>query len=168
MQINDDTICVVSFPEVSIYDFYKTREEAEAAIPVIKASDLKDAEQYERNALEYEHRVPGYWKGQAEKYRNRTQRVMTLKEFEQAESDKYLSMPLERISKEKWYEMLEVLPPVKWGHRDGFESFFMSEFMTGTYTNQYAKNELGYFQKIVDIKRPETWIKLAMIESAVS
>jgi hypothetical protein len=66
----------------------------------------------------------------------------------------------QEVTKERYWEMLEVLPPMNWGTRNGIESFFMSEFNTGTYTDQYAQYHDKYYTKGVDYCDSSTWISL--------
>lgn len=42
--------------------------------------------------------------------------------------------PLERIDEDRWDEMLNVLPPLKWRHSGTSQSFMLSEFTAGNVT----------------------------------
>lgn len=42
--------------------------------------------------------------------------------------------PLEQIDRERWEEMLNVLPPLKWRHKGTGQSFMLSEFTSGNIT----------------------------------
>jgi hypothetical protein len=68
-------------------------------------------------------------------------------EFEtasQAQEDRH-KRPVIEITKEKYWEMLEVLPPMGWVQRGGCESFKMSEMHSGIITDIYAKIGDRYF-----------------------
>jgi len=58
-----------------------------------------------------------------------------------------------RITKEKYFEMLEILPPVKWNTINGVEMFAMSEYMESTYTEHYAIYKNKYYCAIRDITK---------------
>lgn len=68
----------------------------------------------------------------------------------------YLNQPVQEITRETFWEMLEVLPPMNWVGGDGFERFNMVERMTGSITSQYARLGDRYFTKYVDLTKPET------------
>jgi len=94
--------------------------------------------------------------------------VMTFDEFFEVKKSIMLDNKITAISEEDYYDMLEVLPPLRWGNNKGVQSFFMSEFTSGSYTNQYAKggteDEPKYFCKQVDYNDYKTWIKLEEVK----
>lgn len=53
--------------------------------------------------------------------------------------------PWVEISKETWWDMLEVLPPEKWQTVGGVEMFRMSEYTCGNITGHYARIGERYF-----------------------
>lgn len=67
------------------------------------------------------------------------------------------------ITKERYFDMLEILPPVAWGSSGGVESFKMSERLIGNITDIYAKKRIGltdrYFTFIDKITLPHTEIR---------
>ena len=54
-----------------------------------------------------------------------------------------------QISEEEYWEMLEILPPLK--HNKS--SFFMCEFQTGDLTTQFWKEEGRYYAMVVDFRK---------------
>jgi len=45
------------------------------------------------------------------------------------------------ITEERWYEMLEVLPPCRWGTYGGYEAFHISEHLTGSLVAWFARKD---------------------------
>ncbi len=126
-------ICVVSEQTLHVYDFLQDGESEKDL--------LKRAEDY---AAKWDH--------------SDTYKVMTFAEYQELKREKYISMPLNEISEERYEEMLDVLPPLQYGQNEGLESFFCREYYEGTYTNQYAKHNGKFYQKLVDITDSSTWI----------
>lgn len=60
--------------------------------------------------------------------------------------------PWQEITKEQWWDMLEVLPPEKWQTVDGVEIFRMCEYTSGTVTGHYARLGERYFSANRDIR----------------
>lgn len=95
-------------------------------------------------------------------------RIMTFGEFLRRERELVLSREVYEVSKETWWEMLEVLPPLKWVDRHCaardccVNEFCMSEFNSGSYTTQYARVETDegtkYYGATVDYFDESTWI----------
>ncbi len=50
-----------------------------------------------------------------------------------------------KISKDDWYEMLEILPPMKWQHIDNYQFFFISEATTSNIHSCYCKHGDNYY-----------------------
>ena len=126
-------ICVVSEQTLHIYDFLQDGEEVEKLLA-----------RAEENARE---------RGYTDTYK-----VMSYEAYRMAKREKYLSMPLNDIMDEQYYDMLDVLPPLRYGNNEGLQSFFLSEFYDETYTNQYASCHEKFYQKLVDITDKSTWI----------
>lgn len=159
---------------LTVYDFYPSKEAAETNLPRVKDKYKADAEKM----LEFSTHIPksptaiqpAYWLQQRERdlLQAEGMSVMTFDEYKTAEADRVLSVPILEITEEQFDEMLSVLPPLKWGSNRGVHSFFMSEFQSGSYTHQYAKIGDKYYSKIVDFRKPETWIQPTMISEATS
>lgn len=72
---------------------------------------------------------------------------------------KHFLQPAKEITESHWWEMLEVLPPLSW--RQGIvETFIMSEFWIGSYTNQYGRYGDKYIVKMIDVNDRSTFITL--------
>lgn len=90
-------------------------------------------------------------------------KIITWPEYNKAEKEKYVTAPVQ-ISKQRYWELLECLPPKNWHTTsDSLNVFFMSEFQTGSYTEQLIKwgvgDETTYYSKGVDYCDKETWCK---------
>jgi len=66
--------------------------------------------------------------------------------------------PATKITKEKFWEMLEILPPLNWIQNGEYESFCMSEFWTSSYTQSYGRCDDEYIEKMVDYSDSSTFI----------
>ena len=121
------------------------------------ADDPADAikKAVEANQYEFQHQQPGV--------RPRNWAMMTETAYRTAERTHYLSEPLKEITAERFHEMLEILPPVVWQHRDGVERFMVSEALSGTYHSQFATCHGRYFEGVVDAADQSTWITGAKI-----
>jgi len=64
-----------------------------------------------------------------------------------AELDKYGPKPPQEITRERFWDMLEVLPPCKWqGMGQRFESFHVSERLSGDVVSWFCRVGERYFQ----------------------
>lgn len=128
-------------------------EEVERA----KRSAAESVATYERHIINWPDSAD-YWRSCKAKYENADYQIMTFDEFLKRQREKMLSGGVTETTEEKFNEMLDVLPPLKWCTIDGVEMFCMSEMYVGTYTNQYAKVGDKYYAALVDITDRETWI----------
>jgi hypothetical protein len=133
-----DDIVLASIKPPSVWDFYVSREQAEAKREEANAYNVR---------LEA-HGAP-----------HRVYSVMTYSEYKATERAFYLADPPEEITREKFFEMLEVLPPKRWVNTGSFESFLMSEHWSGNYTHQYARRGNRYYSKMVDASDKSTWMQ---------
>lgn len=73
---------------------------------------------------------------------------------------KYLK-PASEIDKERFYEMLEVLPPESWRtDENGVNSFRMCEYTSGSITASLARYKGKYIEKMIDVSDKETFITI--------
>jgi hypothetical protein len=88
---------------------------------------------------------------------------MTYDEYTRRERSYWLDAPAIQITAEKWNDMLEVLPPMSWTQEFNYNSFLMSEMMTGSYTHQYVRyghgDDCTYWEKMVDATDRTTWTR---------
>lgn len=106
-----------------------------------------------------------------------TAQLMTVAEFEAAQRDQILGEgnKLQLVTRAEFWDKLEVLPPEKWVREDGFETFCMSEHLTGSFTAQYAccRMLIGadtynvYATRTVDASDKSTWITRSEIAEAI-
>ena len=128
--IRDYEIVLASIEGLSIWNFYPTVEAARADMERANSSDP-----------------------------NRKYEPMDYSAYKAKERSAMLDEPAKQITAEKFMEMLEVLPPLKWEQGAfGFESFLMSEFWSGPYTHQYARRGDTYWCKMVDAYDRSTWM----------
>lgn len=113
-----------------VWNFYPTLEAAEADRERVNASD-----------------------------RGVTYEPMTYDAYKLAERAVWLADGEREITREKFWQMLEVLPPMNWTRKGDFESFLMSEFTSGSFTEQYARRGEKYYSKTVDATDRSTWMK---------
>lgn len=90
--------------------------------------------------------------------------VMSSEEYRTRQRAEILSDPITEITEEQFMEALEVLPPLCWTAFSGGERFLMSEFLTGSYTAQYARFGDRYFTRTVDAHDRSTWITEAEVK----
>lgn len=148
-------ILAADIKHMSVYDFLKdgeTEQELQNRADAYRTEDIKT---WDKNRKEYPcETYENYYKLALEK----EYKVMTWDEFQKMQREFYLSDPVKETTEEQFEEMFCVLPPLKWCTIDGVEMFCMSEMLTGTYTNQYARYNEKYYTKLVDITDKSTWI----------
>lgn len=153
-------ICIVNTESMTIWNFC-TEETAAQEIERANVSNLADIARY-KELLNHPANNDGKftrWLAQAEAKQGKFV-PMTYEEFKAAEREKLLAYPLHEITEERFYEMLDVLPPLHWTRIDGVEIFCMSEMFTGTFSDQYAHDHRTgkYYCKLVDVCDRSTWI----------
>ena len=91
---------------------------------------------------------------------------MPYTEFAAAKRRHYLAPevnPLTEITEARYFEMLEMLPPLRWEHAEGVERFLMCEMLDGTITEQFARQNGRFWSRRADARDRETWITGAEI-----
>ena len=85
---------------------------------------------------------------------------MTWEEFGKLQRDYWLSKEAQEITEEQFEYALNVLPPLNWKNYEDYSTFFMQEFMTSTFTEQYYHDKRSgkYYCALVDICDKSTWI----------
>lgn len=103
------------------------------------------------------------FKSSLKEYKNAVYKVMTFDEFLVLQKKYYCNeLPVE-IKKEEYYSQMDVLPPILNCNVNNVYMFCMSEFLTSTFTSQYARIKLSdgnykYYTKTVDVTDKKTWI----------
>lgn len=145
-----------------------TPETAAGIIAEAERDAREGMERAESYAAEYPDNRD-YWQYQAEQYRKviGTYAMMTFDEQQANERAYLLALPLYEISEERFNDMLDALPPLKWCRKNGVEMFCMREFFTDSYTDQYAHDHSTgkYYSKLVDYLDPSTWISEILARS---
>lgn len=72
----------------------------------------------------------------------------------------------EIISEEKYWDLLEVLPPCRWTHRGGMNFFHVSERLRGNLVQWVAQVGDLYFGWTASAAQPEAEIVAALTEAA--
>lgn len=88
-----------------------------------------------------------------------------------AEASANANYPLDvitEVTEERYFDMLECLPPIRWKKEDGVEHFCMCEYNYNTNTSSYAKFGERYFHKNVDLTKAETFFNRAMLEGFIN
>jgi len=156
-KINDDTLVIVNIKKPStLYTFV---EEGDGMEELQRAIDSyrKDAETWQSHIINYPSNAEHY-KKYLQEAQEATFIIVSLKEYEEIRRKYYLDRPLKEIDAETWDNMLNVLPPLKWVTIDGVNEFLLSEFLSGPYTDQYARKNGKYYTKIVDAYDKTTWL----------
>ena len=155
--MDNNKLCIVDTVNFSIYDFADNQEQAEAKLINAIESNKKDIATWESHCKTYPD-VDSF-KTYLKQAQNKKYEIMTFEEFLQKQKDYYINQPLREITAEKYEEMLNILPSLKWCTINNIEMFCMSEFLTGSYTSQYLhdKKTGKYYHKIVDITDKATW-----------
>lgn len=93
---------------------------------------------------------------------------MTWDDFVKAQRDCYLADGPVQITRAKWWEALEVLPPDEYEQHGNLVSFLICEHYSGPYTSQYVKRGHGeavtYWTKMVDSRDRLTWMTSESLE----
>jgi hypothetical protein len=155
--MDNNKLCIVDTVNFSIYDFADNQEQAEAKLIKAIESNKKDIATWENHCKNYPD-VDSF-KAYLKQAQNKKYEIMTFEEFLQRERNYYINQPITEITAEKYEEMLNILPPLKWCTIGNIEMFCMSEFLTGSYTSQYLHDRITnkYYHKIVDITDKATW-----------
>lgn len=93
-------------------------------------------------------------KGYIKKYKKelKTVRIIKKSDYKKEQDKVILTKPFE-ITEEVYFEMLEVLPPLRFTQN----GFIMSEFYTENYTTQFFKKDDKFYGAMIDYTRKETW-----------
>lgn len=137
----------------SLYNFYPTREAAEAKIAEHKAGFEKVGDVQKPFSLPYA---------------DETIQVVTFDEYIALKQKVMLSEPLREIEEDAFQEALDVLPPLKWETVDGVERFMLGEAFESTFYHQYAKKDGRFFARLANAADPTTWIGADEIDAFVS
>ena len=86
--------------------------------------------------------------------------ITTLDAILDAERDVFASAPV-RIDRERWDEMLNVLPPVQWKNERAAETFKMSEMTSGMITTIFCRIGENYFELSDNVNTPHDKIASA-------
>lgn len=159
MENKDQILLVADLNTLSVWTMAKTPEEAEEGLQRAIENQKHGIETYTSYIVDYPDNAD-YWKKQLAVTTKKKYKIMEYDYFKGEERKKLLKGKPKKTTKEKFWEMLEVLPPIKWCTIDGVEMFCMSEMWTGSYTSQYAhdKKTDKYYTKMVDCLDKSTWI----------
>lgn len=156
--MNND-IVAVDVSKMSIYAFQEEGETEQKLLDRANQSKQREVDTWKENKEKYpcEKFEKCYNKALKREYK-----TMTYGEFKELKRKHYINQPIKEITEELYYERLNALPPLKYRQRSDISMFSLSEYYTGTYTDQYAKvtTDQGtkYYTKIVDFTDEGTWI----------
>lgn len=158
--------CIVMVREgklPKVYDYLydgETSEDAEERGFKAKVNNLNTYLHHHEHFPNVQEDGTEYWQSMYERESHTEYKAMSVKEFQKLERTSILENPLEEITEECFQEMLDILPPLCYVEHKGVVMFCMSEFYTGSYTMQYAKEKKSgkYYRKLVDFKDKSTWI----------
>lgn len=149
-------ILAVDVKHVSVYDFLQDGETEQELLNRANAYKQGNFETYSDLCFLYPDRED--FQKCLKEAKEKEYKVMSWDEFSKLKRDFYLNDPVRETTEQVFYDMLNILPPLKWCTIDGVEMFCMSEMYTGTYTNQYARYNDKYYTKMVDVTDKSTWI----------
>lgn len=154
---NNLEICVVDVKHMSIYSFSSDTETAKEKLQKALISQQEDIKTWEGHCDKYPNRDS--FKIYLKQARESKYKIMTYDEYLEMERKYYINEPLTEITEEKFEDMLNVLPPLKWCTKKNIEMFCNSEMLTGTYTSQYLHDKTNnkFYHKIVDVTDQSTW-----------
>lgn len=146
-----------------VWDFLKENETEEEALKRGQRAKKDNLNLLKRNHKLYERVLEDgteYWQNQIDLEKQTEYKIMTYEEFKKCERDYILSQPITEITKDYYYEQLDVLPPLSWTTHNNIEVFCMSEFYTASFTMQYAhdKRTDKYYSKLVDYEDKSMWL----------
>ena len=146
-----------------------TEEEQQKAIDKARAMTADRIKLYTQRLEEYGP-VNNYYESWLKAEKKRDFKVLNFDELMQAQREFWLSKEATETTEAEFFEMLEVLPPLKWTTQNGFEMFCMSEFTSGCYTTQFAhhKETDKYYCATVSPYDRETWIDNLPLKGAAN
>lgn len=76
----------------------------------------------------------------------------------------YLSVPAKEVTEDRYWEMLEVLPPCAFTMNERYAMFYVSEAHYLTYHSFYLHDKATgkYWEKLCDAKDRSTWLDVAL------
>lgn len=160
MSMNDNTLCIADPNFHTVWGFAETQEEAEEKLKIAIEKTDESIATWQSHCEKYPDTET--FKTYLESEKKKLWKIMTFGEFQKQERDSILNRPLVEIDEERFNEMLNILPPLKWCTIDGVEMFCISEMYTGSYTDQYARAGDKYYTKMVDSLDKSTWINEVM------
>ena len=91
--------------------------------------------------------------------------ILTEKQYEEKQRALYIKPP-EEITEERYYEMLDVLPPLRWVTRNGVQSFILAEPLDLNYYTQFAKYNGKYYTATIEYRNKETYLENVLTKEA--
>lgn len=124
----------------------------------------RDVELYKSHIVDYPDRKD-YWQKQLERCEemlNGGWEGVSFDEYNKRQREKWVSKEAKEITEEQWDYALNVLPPLNWHRCDECQFFFMQEFLSGNFTEEYYHDYKSgkYYCKTVDYTDKSTWIEL--------
>ena len=115
---------------------------------------LEKAEEARQQMLKKDHDDNKY-------FSERNYKAMSFDEYTKKHKEFYLKGNPKKITEEKYYDMLNCLPPKRFFNYEKFQTFMMSEMLAGTITAQYLhdKKKNEYWEVNVDIKDQNTFLE---------
>lgn len=156
-EITDSTQIVACTDTFRTWDFVYKNQDAIDVLDEAVSQNQKSIQTWLSHAEKYPEGKEAYLK-YAEQEKSRNYKIMTFGEYCMEERKHYLSYPITEVTEDKFWEMLEVLPPKNWVTINRCEEFCMIEHLTDPYTSQYARKDNKYYHKTVDAYDKTTWI----------
>lgn len=145
--------------------FVNNGETGEEALARVEHERNERIAYFREKKKEYPN-MEAHWNNEINALKQASYVVTDIEGFQNLQASFYLSKPAVEITKDRYYEMLDVLPPMNYVTRNGVTEFCLCEFTSGSFTSQFAydKKTGKYWEKTVDALDPKTWLDACIPE----
>jgi len=164
--MNNTELVVADVKQNTVFNFVPEGQDGTEILFRANEYTQRNIKAYQSHIVNYPNNKE-YWESCLKREYDTTWEIMTFEEYQKRQKENLLAAPMREITAEKFEEMLDILPPIKWCTINGVEMFCISEMYTGTYTDQYAhdKKTNKYYTKLVDCLDKSTWINKILYQN---
>lgn len=162
-RITDETLVVSYSNKLGIFNFvnFDREETAEQCLARAVAFSKEGAETCRRNlANAKDAKDIRYWKDRVAEYETENPIIERYGDYKRRERAELLKGDPKEITKKRWWEQFEVLPPCGLVMNSRYTMFYISEAYSGLYHNCYLwdKKTGKYWSKMCDISDRSTFL----------